>query len=170
MAERHFIGDVVYGKFTDTHFTSTNTLQNTDTEQWQCPNPPPRPPVIFCQIIELRQSHFSFLADLGEAKGCSTNTFVTDWFIHAQTVINGASSHKQTILTFFWDSKSWRASKSLYWFKSSGYFAEWVDFADWWSCIALGRVCACSLPSRLVCVYIGYCSQPALPWRLKVRA
>ena len=45
---------------------------------------------------------------------------------------------KQTILTFFRDSKSWRASKSLYWFKSYGIFAEWVDFAYWWSCIRKG--------------------------------
>ena len=27
--------------------------------------------------------------------------------------------------------KSWRTSKSLYWFKSYGNFSEWVDFAYW---------------------------------------
>ena len=36
---------------------------------------------------------------------------------------------------FFRDSKSGRASKPLYWFKSNGNFAEWVNFAYWWSCI-----------------------------------
>ena len=30
---------------------------------------------------------------------------------------------------FFRNSKSWMASKSLYWFKCYGNFAEWVDFA-----------------------------------------
>ena len=31
------------------------------------------------------------------------------------------------------DSKPQRASKSHYWFKSYGNFAELVDFAYWWS-------------------------------------
>ena len=35
---------------------------------------------------------------------------------------------------FFRNSKYWRASKSLNWFKSYGKFAEWLDFAYWWSC------------------------------------
>ena len=39
------------------------------------------------------------------------------------------------------------ASKSLYLFKSYANFAEWVDFA---SGVAPGRVCTCSLRSRLV--------------------
>ena len=36
------------------------------------------------------------------------------------------------------DSTSQRASKSHYWFKSYGDFAEWVGFAHWWSCIGKG--------------------------------
>ena len=53
---------------------------------------------------------------------------------------------------FFRDSKSWRASKLLvHWFKSYGNFAEWVDFAYWWSCI--GKGLPCSLHSRLVFMY-----------------
>ena len=36
------------------------------------------------------------------------------------------------------NSKSQRASKSHYWFKSYGDFPEWVDFAYWWSCIGKG--------------------------------
>ena len=31
------------------------------------------------------------------------------------------------------DSKFLRASKSHYWFNGYGNFAEWVDFACWWS-------------------------------------
>ena len=38
----------------------------------------------------------------------------------------------------FGDSKSQRASKLHYWFKSYGDFAEWVDFAPWWSFIWKG--------------------------------
>ena len=55
---------------------------------------------------------------------------------------------KPTLLTFFRNSISWRASKSLFWFKSYGDFAERVDFAYWWSCI--GKGLPCSLRSRLV--------------------
>ena len=60
----------------------------------------------------------------------------------------------QIIKHFYRDSKSWRASKSLYWFKSYGDFAEWVDFTYWWSCIGKGM--PCSLRSRLVltCFYL----------------
>ena len=36
------------------------------------------------------------------------------------------------------DSKSQRASKSYYWFKSYGDFDERGDFAYWWSCIGKG--------------------------------
>ena len=35
-----------------------------------------------------------------------------------------------------------------HWFKWYGNFVQWVYFAYWWSCI--GRVCVCSLGSRLV--------------------
>ena len=31
--------------------------------------------------------------------------------------------------------KSQRTYKYLHWLKSYGYYAEWVDFAYWWSCI-----------------------------------
>ena len=55
---------------------------------------------------------YIYLADTGEARGCSTNTFVTDWLIHplvkifvrrrhAQTVQNGASSHKTYYIDIF---------------------------------------------------------------------
>ena len=55
---------------------------------------------------------------------------------------------KQTILHFFRNSKSLRASKSLYWFQSYGNFDELVDFAYQWSCIRKGL--PWSLRSRLV--------------------
>ena len=45
---------------------------------------------------------------------------------------------KWTMLPFLGDSKSQRASKSHYWFKSYGEFAEWVNFAYWWSFIGKG--------------------------------
>ena len=45
---------------------------------------------------------------------------------------------KETILHFLGDSKSQRASKLNYWFKSYGDFAEWVNFACWWRCIGKG--------------------------------
>ena len=56
------------------------------------------------------------LADLGEARGCSTKTFVINWLIcwlsdplvkislrrrHTQTVKNGASSHKTNYIDIF---------------------------------------------------------------------
>ena len=94
------------------------------------------------------------LADPGKARGCSTNTCVTHWFTdsfihsftdplvrmslwrrHSQTVIKGSI---QSYWQFFRDSKYWRASKSLYWFKSYSDFAERVFFAYWWSFIGKG--------------------------------
>ena len=45
---------------------------------------------------------------------------------------DGASTHK------IGDYKNRRASKSHYWFKSYGYFAEKEAFAYWWSCIDRG--------------------------------
>ena len=58
---------------------------------------------------------------------------------HAQMVKNGDSSHNTNYIDiFFRDSKSWRASKLLYWFKSHGDFGKWVDFAYWWSFIGKG--------------------------------
>ena len=56
---------------------------------------------------------------------------------HALTIADGAFSHK-TMLQFLGDFKSRRASKSHFWFKSYGNFAEWVDFAHWWSFIGKG--------------------------------
>ena len=51
--------------------------------------------------------------------------------------LNGTSSHKKNYIDFiFIDSKSRMASISLYWFKSYGDFAEWLDLAYWWSCAA----------------------------------
>ena len=69
-----------------------------------------------------------FLADPGEARGCSTNSFVIkyvikyvikSWFVkiylrrrHAQMVEDGGFSHKIDYLKFFFeDSKYLRASK-----------------------------------------------------------
>ena len=60
--------------------------------------------------------HYKPQADPGKARGCSTNTFVTHWFIrclsnpsvkislrrrHAQTFLNGASSHKRNYINIF---------------------------------------------------------------------
>ena len=73
--------------------------------------------------------------------GCSTNTFVIHSFIlsftdplvkisvwrrHAQTVKNCASSHTTNYTEIL---NVERASKLLYWYKSYGDIAEWVDFA-----------------------------------------
>ena len=51
---------------------------------------------------------------------------------------DGASSHKIDYVRSFTDSKFQRASKTHYYFKSYDDFAEWVDFAYWWSCIGKG--------------------------------
>ena len=37
------------------------------------------------------------------------------------------------VTIFLRDSKSRRASKLHYWFKNYSDFAEWVEFAYWWS-------------------------------------
>ena len=57
--------------------------------------------------------------------------------IHALIFENGAFSHKIGYVTTQ-DSKYRRAANSHYWFKSYGDFAEWLDFAYWWSCIGKG--------------------------------
>ena len=104
-----------------------------------------------------------FLADPGEVRGCSTNTFVINSFSdplvkislrcrHAQTVQNGASSHKTNYIDIFSEILNLKG----YWFKRYGYFSEWVDFAYWWSCI--GKGLPCSLRSRLV----FFCMKPLL--------
>ena len=59
-------------------------------------------------------------------------------------VEDGAFSHK---IDFLGDSKSRRTSKSLHWFKSYGNFGERGILPS--GGVALGRVCACSLRSRL---------------------
>ena len=53
---------------------------------------------------------------------------------------DGAFSHKiyYTIKKNF-DSKSQRASKLHYWFKSYGNFVDLVNFAYWLSCIGKGK-------------------------------
>ena len=61
------------------------------------------------------------------------------WRRHAQTVKNGASSHKTNCLDISSEMLNLgRALKALHWFKSYGDFAEWVDFAYWWSFIGKG--------------------------------
>ena len=58
---------------------------------------------------------------------------------HALLVEDGVFGHKIDYVAFFLgDSKSWRASKLHYWFKSYDDFAEWLNFACWWSCIGKG--------------------------------
>ena len=47
-------------------------------------------------------------------------------------------------------SKSQRESKLHHWFKSYGHFSGGVDFAHCIGGVASGRVCVCSLRSRLV--------------------
>ena len=94
--------------------------------------------------------------------------WLTDWLtdplvkislrrLQAQTLKIVVPVIKQTIFTFFLlsDSKSWRASKSLYWFKSYGGFTEWVEFAYWWSCIGKGLRLQ---PAQEACFY--FCQQP----------
>ena len=48
---------------------------------------------------------------------------------------------------FLGDSKSQKASKSHYWFKSYGNFAELVDFAYWWSFSGGGSAISGATPS-----------------------
>ena len=48
-----------------------------------------------------------------------------------------------------YDFESRRASKLHYWFKSYGDFAEWVDFAYWWSFSGGGSAINGATPSSL---------------------
>ena len=57
---------------------------------------------------------------------------------HTLTVGDGASLHKIDYVGRRGDSKYQRASKSHYWFKSYGNFAEWVNFVYWWRYIGKG--------------------------------
>ena len=80
-------------------------------------------------------------------------------------VADSAFSHEIDYLSFFkGNSKSRRASKSHYWFKSYGDFVEFVDFAYWWSFIGKGlrlqsaqQACSpeISLNARLSCIFHG---------------
>ena len=71
-------------------------------------------------------------------------------------VEDGAFSHKIDYVNFLGDSKSRRASKLHYWFKSYGYFAEWVDFAYWWSFSGEGSASA-ACAAGLFLVKYSYC-------------
>ena len=51
---------------------------------------------------------------------------------------NGASSHKTNYIDIFPEILNLEGRQKIYWFKSYGDFAEWVDFAYWWSCIRKG--------------------------------
>ena len=89
----------------------------------------------------------TLLADLGEARGCSTNSLVINSFsewvrepfpptalrrLHDQTVRDSTSSYKNRLCHNDQDlSKPRRASKSLLWSKSNGHFTEGVDLAYW---------------------------------------
>jgi hypothetical protein len=71
---------------------------------------------------------------------------------HAQTVENGDSSHQinNVGIFFFKNLKFQRISNPLYWFKSYRDFVEWVDFANWWSCIGKGLRLQ---PAQLACYF-----------------
>jgi hypothetical protein len=65
-------------------------------------------------------------------------------------VDNGAFIHKIDYVTmFFGDSKSGLASKSRNGFNSYSNFAEWVDFAYWWSFSGGGSAIIGTTPSSL---------------------
>ena len=66
---------------------------------------------------------------------------------------------KQTILTFC--QRFLKGIKSLYWFKSYGDFAEWVDFATGGA--SLGRVFACSLRSLLFFLFLLHTKGKVFP-------
>ena len=96
-------------------------------------------------------SRVELSADPGEARGGSANTSVTDSFINSVILVkkkitapscpNGYKwcFYKANYIDIFLkESYSKRASKSLYWLKSYGDVAEWVDFAYLWSCIGKG--------------------------------
>ena len=101
--------------------------------------------IVFSQFYNSQ----NFLEDPGKARGCSTINPVTDLLIHsltqsslmkislrrhyALTVEDDAFSQTQTMLQFFWDYNSLRASESPYWFNIYGNLAEWVDCQYWLS-------------------------------------
>ena len=68
---------------------------------------------------------------------------------HALLVEDGAFSHKIDYTIFLkGNSKSWRASKLHNWFKSYGDFAEWLDYAYWWSFSGEGSASAACAAGR----------------------
>ena len=104
-----------------------------------------------------KESHGLSLADLGEARGRSTNTFVIYSLMislsdYLSKYLYGSATPswlkmmlsviKKTMFNFKGNFKSQRASKSHYWFKSYGGFAECVNFAHWWSISGDGSVSA----------------------------
>ena len=76
------------------------------------------------------------------------------WRRHTLVVEDGAFSHKMDYVSIFGESKSWRASKSLHWFKRYGNFGEWRDFTYWWSCIGRGL---CLQPAQQACLLLDIC-------------
>ena len=68
---------------------------------------------------------------------------------HAQMIKNCASSHKTNYIDIILEILNLEEHfKLLYWFKSYGACAKWVDFSYWWSCI--GKGLTFSQRSRLV--------------------
>ena len=64
---------------------------------------------------------------------------------------DGAFSNKiDWFFNIFGDSKSRRASKLHYLFRSYGDFAEWVDFAYWWSFSGGGSAINGATPSSFL--------------------
>ena len=110
------------------------------------------------------------LADLGEARGCSTNTSVIHWFIqwwfvkislqrrHALMVEVGAFSHKIDYVTILKGIKFallvWKLQK----FCLMDGFCLLVELQRW-------RVCVCSLRSRLFSSAVSECGSGLKPWQ-----
>ena len=64
---------------------------------------------------------------------------------------------KKLCYNFVGNSKSQRAFKSHYWFKSYSDFSELVDFAYWWSFIGGGSAINGATPSSLLEYYKFNC-------------
>ena len=103
--------------------------------------------LLFCFLFQPERSEM-----LSKIKCFVPNFSCLSFTKQCEILLYGASSHKTNYINRY--SKSWRASKSLYWFKSYGNFAERVDFAYWWSCI--GKGLSCSIRSRRVHVYSSF--------------
>ena len=109
---------------------------------------------------------YLLLADPGKARGCSTNTFVIDSLTdlsnplvkislrrrHAQTVRNGASSYKTNYIDMFLEILNHEEHQNL----CIGSKITAILLNGWilpTGGASSGRVCACSLRSRLVNTY-----------------